>query len=229
MVDEGRTGVSRARDDVHDASWQFRLLQNLRKEERGQRGGLRWLQHDGVARGERWRDLPGQHEQREIPGNDLRGNTERARRWAEAGVVELVRPSCVIEEPGSDQRNVDIAALLDRLAVVQALRDSEFACALLHEPGDAKQVLSTIRSAHPRPDFVVGLTRCGNGQIDILCVRSGNVRDVRLVSRRDRGKRGAATIGEFAVDEQAIALLQVQNALRLWGRSVFEKAHDGIS
>jgi len=45
----------------------------------------------------------------------------------EAGVVELVGPACVVEEVRRGQRDVDIARLLDRLAVVQALQDGELA------------------------------------------------------------------------------------------------------
>ena len=71
--------------------------------------------------------------------------TPRARGLgAEPGVVELVGPAGVVEEPGRDERHVDVAALLDRLAVVEALGDGELAGALLHEPGDAEQVLAAV-------------------------------------------------------------------------------------
>src|SRR4029453_5109581 len=44
----------------------------------------------GGAGGERRGELPGQHQQREIPGDDLGGDTERLRRAAGERVVELV-------------------------------------------------------------------------------------------------------------------------------------------
>jgi hypothetical protein len=37
-----------------------------------------------------------------------------------------------------DERQVDVAGLLDRLAVVEGLQDGELAGALLHQPGDAE-------------------------------------------------------------------------------------------
>ena len=92
------------------------------KMQRRERRGLRGLQHDRVARGERRGDLPREHEQREVPRDDLRGDAERARVRAEAGVVELVGPAGVVEEPRGDEGHVDVARLLDGLAVVEATR-----------------------------------------------------------------------------------------------------------
>ena len=46
---------------------------------------------------------------------------------AEAGVLELVGPAGVVEEVRRDQRDVDVARLLDRLAVVERLQHGELA------------------------------------------------------------------------------------------------------
>ena len=70
----------------------------------------------------------------------------------EAGVVELVGPARVVEEVRGRQRDVDVAALLDRLAVVDALEDGELAGALLQEAGDAEQVLAAVGAGHPAPE-----------------------------------------------------------------------------
>ena len=78
---------------------QVGLLADLGEQQRGERRGLRGLEHDGVARGERRRDLPGQHQQREVPRDDLPGHAERLGVRPEAGVVELVGPARVVEEP----------------------------------------------------------------------------------------------------------------------------------
>ena len=71
---------------------------------------------------------------------------------AEARVVELVGPAGVVEEVRRGQRDVDVAGLLDRLAVVERLQDGELAGALLQEPGDAEQVLAAVgrRASAPR-------------------------------------------------------------------------------
>ena len=67
------------------------------------------------------RDLPRQHQQREVPRDHLGGDAERLRVRAEARVLELVGPAGVVEELRCRQRDVDIAGLLDRLAVVEGL------------------------------------------------------------------------------------------------------------
>ena len=73
------------------------------------------------------RDLPGQHQQREVPRDDLAGHAERLRVGAEAGVLQLVGPAGVVEEVRGGQRHVDVAGLLDRLAVVDRLQHGELA------------------------------------------------------------------------------------------------------
>ena len=183
MIDEGRPGVASSGDDVDNAGRQVGLLQDLGEDKRGQRRGFGRLQHDRVAGGERWGDLPGQHHQREVPRDDLGRDTERARVRAEPGVVELVSPAGVVEEPGCDQRNVDVAALLDRFAVVEALRDGELPRAFLHQPRDAEEVLATVRTAQTRPGTVVGTTGRDNGQVHIFRVGVGDLGDWRLVGR----------------------------------------------
>ena len=145
MPHQSRSGGSGTGDDVDDARGQVGLLQDLGEEERRERRGLGGLEHDRVARGERRGDLPREHEQREVPRDDLSRDAERLRVGAESGVIELVGPPGVVEEPRGDQRDVDIAALLDRLAVVEALGDGELARALLDEPSDAEEVLAAVR------------------------------------------------------------------------------------
>ena len=58
---------------------QVGLLADLGEQQRGQRRGLGRLEHDGVAAGQRRGDLPGQHQQREVPRDDLAGDAERLR------------------------------------------------------------------------------------------------------------------------------------------------------
>ena len=102
------------------------------------------------------RDLPRQHQQREVPRDDLAGHAERAGARAQAGVVELVGPARVVEEVRRGQGDVDVAGLADRLAVVQRLEDGELAGALLQQPGDAEQVLAAVGRAHRAPHAGVG-------------------------------------------------------------------------
>src|SRR5262249_32983409 len=92
------------------------------------------LEHAGVAGGQRRRQLPRGHQQREVPRDHLPGDPEWAGIGAEPGVAELVRPARVVEEMRRGQRDVHVPGLLDRLAVVQAPQHRELAGA---RPGRA--------------------------------------------------------------------------------------------
>jgi hypothetical protein len=59
-------------------------------------------------------------------------------------VVELVGPARVVEEPGRHQRDVDVARLADRLAVVERLEHRQLAGALLQDAGDPEEVLAAL-------------------------------------------------------------------------------------
>ena len=69
---ERRAGFAGTRHDVHHPARQVGLLQNLGEDQRAERRGLGGLDDDSVAGGEGGRDLPGEHEQREVPRDDLR-------------------------------------------------------------------------------------------------------------------------------------------------------------
>ena len=65
------------------------------------------------------------------------------------------------------QRDVDIARLPDRLAVVQALQDRELPGPLLQDPGDPVQVLGPLRPGHRSPDLLVGGASGGHGPVHV--------------------------------------------------------------
>ena len=80
------------------------------EQQRGERRGLRRLEHDGVAAGQRGRDLPRRHQQREVPRDHLPGDAERFR-VAHDRRTQLVGPAGVVEEVRGDQRDIDVAGL----------------------------------------------------------------------------------------------------------------------
>ena len=166
-------------------------------------------------------DLPGQHQQREVPRDDLAGDAER--RGAEAGVLELVGPAGVVEEVRRRDRDVDVAGLLDRLAVVDRLEHGELAGALLDDPGDPEEVLRPLRPRHPAPDPVVGAARGLDGRVDVGVVGLGDLGQHLLGGRVDGLERRAVPVDELAVDEQAVGRLDVDDRARLGGRGVLER------
>ena len=221
--DQRAAGVAGAGDDVDDTRGQVGLLADLGEQQRRQRGGLGGLEHDRVAAGECGRDLPREHQQREVPRDDLAGDAQRLRvAGAEAGVLQLVGPAGVVEEVRGDGRDVDVAGLLDRLAVVDRLEDGELAAALLDDPGDAVEVLGPLAAGHPAPDLVVGPAGGLHGLVDVGVVGLGDLREHLLGGGADGLEGLAAAVDELTVDEQAVRRLDVDDAARLGGGCVRE-------
>ncbi len=137
--------------DRDDAGRQLRLLEDLGEDERGQRRRLGRLQHAGVAAGERGRQLPGGHQQREVPGHDLGGDAERRGLAAADSIRELVGPARVVEEVRRGQRHVHVARLADRLAAVHRLDDRELTRTLLDQARDPEEVLAALEPAQRGP------------------------------------------------------------------------------
>src|SRR5229473_7901113 len=128
-------------NDVHDAGGKTGLLANVSKGQRRQRRKFRGLQHDGIPGGERGSNLPRQHKQREIPRNDLTYNA--ARGVSRKFLFEQLRPACMVIEMARHQRNIDVAALTNRLAVVECFEYREPARMLLHLPCQCIEVART--------------------------------------------------------------------------------------
>jgi hypothetical protein len=160
-----RAGPAVAGDDVDHARGQPGLDADLGKGQRGERRVFGRFQHHGVARGERRGDLPGQHQQREVPRDDLPADAERA----EAGkfLVQQLGPAGVVVEMPRHKRHVDVAALADRLAVVERLQHGKQAGALLHMAGQRIEVARALVARQRSPG---GLGGAGgsNGGGDII-------------------------------------------------------------
>ena len=216
VLDEMCAGRSVSRDDVDDSGRQLRLPAHVREEQRRQRGRLGRLEHDRVAAREGGRDLPREHEQREVPGDDLPGDAERARPAVREGVFELVGPARVVEEVCGRQRQVDVARLLDRLAAVERLGDGQLPRALLQDAGDPEQVLGALRRSQLRPPVDEGVACGPDGEVDVLGACLRHLGQHLLARRRDGGKPlPRARLDLFAPDEQAVALPELDDVARL--------------
>ena len=232
VVDDGLTRRTRTRHDVHDARREFGLLAYLGKQQSRQGSGLGGLEDDSVSGSEGGSYLPGQHHQREVPRNDLAGDAERLRaattlHISGQRVLQLVGPAGVIEKPLRNEGNVDIAGFADRLAVVERLKDSKFAAAFGDDASDPIEILGAFAAGHLRPGLRVGGARCGDGLVDIGRRGFGDFGEDFLGRGRDRLERFALPIvgtrvDEFAVDEQSIGGLDVDDGARLGGWRVFE-------
>ena len=159
---------ARAGEDVEHAGRQPDLDRDLAERQRGQRRLARRLEDDGVAAGQRRRDLPDREQQREVPRHDRGADAERlAQRVGEVVALDrdrlphhLVGPAAVVLEALGRRRDLDVARLDDRLAVVQRLEPRDLVGALhqalaelAHQPSALarRHLCPTARSAPPAP------------------------------------------------------------------------------
>ena len=170
MVDERAAGRrSEAGDDVDYAGRNPGFEQELPQTERGERRLLGGLQHGGVAAGKCGRELPGTHEEREVPGDDLPAHSHRLAQGEveEGGVrgvrlaVEFGHPAGVVTEGLGGGRDVDVPALRERLPVVERLELRQLVAVLLDQVGDPEQQTLAV---------VEGSTRRPHGAVDVLLV-----------------------------------------------------------
>src|SRR5687768_2335143 len=168
MSDNGPARLARATDKVHDARRQLGLEKQLCKFQRGNRGRFGRLEHDRVSHRERGRDFPRQHEQGEIPRDDLTDYSERNHCGAGHGVLELVGPARVIEEVRGGHWNVEVARLLDRLPAIHCFGDGELTGAILDETGDPVEILPALAAGQLAPRRKRSL-RCLKSSVDVGC------------------------------------------------------------
>ena len=152
-----------------------------------------------------------QHQQREIPRDDLADDAERRDAAAGRDVVELVRPARVIEEMRRRHRHVEVARLLDRLAAVHRLGDGELARAILQQPRDAVEVFRALAAGHLAPDVVERALRRLVGGVDIGGAGERDLGELLLVGRVDGVEIFAGLRrDELAVDEKIVARLELR-------------------
>ena len=164
---------------------------------------------------QRGRDLPGQHQQREVPGNDLADDADGAH-VGHLGRHQL-RPAGVMVEVAGDERDVDVARLADRLAVVHRLEDGEQARVLLNLPRQRVEVAGADVSRRRAPGGEGGAGGA-HGGVYILA-RGLRDLDQRLrVGWIDAGEiLAAGGIAPVVVDEEA-QMWRVRVEPRLRGR-----------
>ena len=119
--------------------------------ERRERCELGGLEDDGVPGGEGGRDLPREHQQREIPRDDLPHDPDRY--LAGHLPLEQLCPACVVIEVPHDERDVDVPRLADRLPVVQGFQYGKQPGFPLQATGDRIQVAGAAVSREPAPGW----------------------------------------------------------------------------
>ena len=154
--------------------------------------GLAGLITDAVARGERRRQLPCRHQQREVERDDLPDDAERlVEVVGDRVLVDLRDPpllgadrACEVAEVVDRQRKVGVEGLADRLAVLPALGDCEHLEIRLDRVGDRVQDLGAVRRRGLAPR-VARRVRGVEREIDVMRGRACDLAE-RLSRRRTR-------------------------------------------
>ncbi|CAM2147310.1 hypothetical protein PT2222_10131 [Paraburkholderia tropica] len=202
---------------VHDVEHARRqqILNDLGEHEH--RGGrlLGGFEHDAVAGRERGRELPGGHQDREIPRDDLADHAERFmevigdRVVIDFGDAAFLRAHAAreIAKVIGRERNVGGQRFAQRLAVVDGFGHGELVQVLLDAVGDAIEDVGALGRRGLAPGglgFVRGVER----QLDVGFARARNRRERMAGDRRDVVEILAAQRRDpLAADEVAVLLL----------------------
>eukprot|EP00906_Rhabdomonas_costata_P014954 RCo021454 len=193
----GPDGGTEPRDQVEDSVRKPNLVTELRKQQCGERGLLRGLQHQGVTAGQAGGDLPGKHQEGKIPRDDRPAdpNGLPASEGEVAGVrlvghpLEISRQLSVELEGVDRQRNIHRGGVLHRLPVVQGLNVGELLGVLANPVGELPHPIRTGIGGQGAPSHVGSLGR-GHRGVYVLgptlgdlahLAPSGGIDDVHLL------------------------------------------------
>ena len=215
VVDQRRAGLAVAGDHVEHALGQPRLERQLAQPQARQRRLLGGLEHDRAARRQRRGDLPGRHQQREVPRDDLPAHADRllARvavhvrlgdRQHVAG--DLGRPAGEVAQVLDRERHVHAPGELDRLAVVERLQLGELVGVVLEGLGEGQHRARALGRGDAVPAPV--LERLAGGAHGAVHVRGAGVGHLgdRPAGGRVERLEGAPVGGleALAADDQAV-------------------------
>ncbi|MNL14232.1 hypothetical protein D3C87_1351630 [compost metagenome] len=222
------TGLgTEAIDHVDHAGGQY-VLDEIHHQHDGDRGLLGGLEHAAAAGRQHRGQLPGRHQQGEVPGDDLADHAY--------GLLEVVADGVLIQLGGRallgadaagevaevihHQRQVGGQGLAHRLAVLPGLGDGEHLYVLLDAIGDAQQQVAALSDAGLAPagkGLVGGIQR----QLYVGGVGSGHLAEHPAIHRRDVLEIAAGAGGHpVATDEVVVTGLEADQGACLTGSGV---------
>ena len=192
FIDHLMGGERRARafaesgEDVDDSLGEAGFVDEFGEAEAGHWGLLGELEHDGAAGGERGAELPGGHQQREVPGNDLGGDADGFAKSVgvkiagegerERGSGDFGGPAGHVAEHIDGEGDIGDAGDGKRLAVVERFEFGEFLEVLLEQVAELPHQAAALGGLHAGPRAVVeGGAGGADGAVDVLGLSLGNV------------------------------------------------------
>ena len=196
--ERGAGGFAEPGDDVDHAFGQTGFEQQFAQAQRREGRLLGGLEDDAVSGGEGGAELPGGHQQREVPRDDLPHDPQRLPQGkgmkARAGRVghtdrngvalDLRGPAGHVMEQVGGQRHVGDARDGAGLAVVQRLQLGQFIRVFQDEVADAPDQPAPFAGRHAPPGAgFEGAPRGGDRPVDVLPLAVRHPRDDRSVRR----------------------------------------------
>ena len=232
MIGERRArGLAIASHDVDDAVGDARFREQFTEAQRRERRLLGRLEHDRAACGERRRELPGRHHEREVPGYDLPDHTDRLAQRISVPIAgardrnglahKARRPSSHVAEHIDRAADVVAARIGDRLAIVERFDLGEFVGVLFEEVAEPPHEPGALggRDARPRAGFK-RLPRRLHRKVDVGFVTRRDMGDDFLRRRiLDLEGLAALRLDPFAVDQHV--MLPGQKRLRVFAKLRF--------
>ena len=210
--DECRAGrLAHAVDDIDDTVRETRLAGELGHPERRERRLLGRLEHDRVPAGQGGSPLPREHQQREVPGDDLadhsdglpQGIREEVATDRDGPAFDLVGPAGVIPERVADPFHVPLG-IRDRLAAVERLEGCQVGGVLLDQVGQLEQEFPLFGGVHGAPGARLQRpSRRLHRPVDVGRARGRDLRDDIARGRVIRLKLAAIDrVYPLVIDEQ---------------------------
>ncbi|MNS59543.1 hypothetical protein D3C72_925030 [compost metagenome] len=166
---------------------------------------------DRASCGERRADFPGQHQQREVPGQYAAHHADRLpdhhsqRVAANRGgiVINLVNQFCVPADRVDGVRDVDQLTLTDRFAAIEAFEDGQFVLMAFKQVCKLQQNRFALPRRNRSPASILkGLFGIAHRKVDILGRTGGDVSQKLTRRRIVRGEGFARDRGfKRAIDE----------------------------
>lgn len=210
VVRDGGTGhTTETGDDVNHTGGDASLLDQLGSIETGQRSLLGSLEDNSVTGSDGRTDLPGPHQQGEVPGDDLSADTDGfvasvvqgLRVGVDGLTMDLVGPATIVAQATGSGSDITLGHG-DRLAIVQGFDGHQDLGITLEKVGELGQHAATGGRSDLAPFALEGLASSSNGGVHIL-LRGLIDGDNGLLGGGVDGLESLAigTLDEFAVNE----------------------------
>lgn len=210
VAGDSSTGdTAEAREDINHTSGEASFLDELGGIETRHGGLLSSLEDNDVTGSDGRSNLPGPHQKREVPGDDLTTDTnglvagvgKRLRVGVNGLAVNLIGPATVVAKAAGGGGNIALSHG-EGLAVVKGFNSSQDVAITLEEVGQLDEEAATFGGSDLAPLTLEGGACCLDGIFDIILVRLLDGYNRLLVGGVD-GLKSAATLSldELIVDE----------------------------